>query len=91
MSATRQLDLANQVYAEGHWDTAALAYELYLRHYPRENQSAEVRLLLGLVYARHVPRPDRARELLSAAADTLRDDAQRGLAKKLLDDLEETN
>jgi hypothetical protein len=83
----RQVDLANQLYATGKHETAAQAYELFLEAYPRTLKAAEVRLILGMLYAKRLGKPDRARELLEAAKAKLNDQKQADLAGRLLAEL----
>ncbi|MBB6429844.1 rhomboid family intramembrane serine protease [Algisphaera agarilytica] len=71
MPQTTQLDLANQLMAEGRYDTAARAYELFLDTYRDYGQQSQIKLILGLIYARYLRQPDRARELLKAARSSL--------------------
>ncbi|HVP72315.1 MAG TPA: rhomboid family intramembrane serine protease [Phycisphaerales bacterium] len=87
LAEQRQLEVANQFAAEGDHASAAIAYELLLRHYPKTNSAGEVRLMLGVMYARQLHKPQRARELISAVRGSLRDDAQRRLADQLLSEL----
>lgn len=68
---TAQLDVANQLMADGRYDTAARAYELFLETYRDYNQRAPIQLILGLIYARYLRQSDRARELLTAARPKL--------------------
>jgi len=75
-----QLDVATQLAAEDRHADAADAYELLLRQYPRADECPRVQLLLGLLYARHLARPARAREVLAAALPLLRDERDRQLA-----------
>ena len=81
------MDLANQLYAEEDHTTAAIAYEIMLDSYPTSSKNAEVRLILGLIYARQLNRPKRARELIEAARKKLRDASQTALADQLLAEL----
>ena len=83
----RQLDVANQLYAEHDHAHAAAAYELMLNHYPTARGAAEVQLILAVIYARHLDRPQRARELIESAQPKLRDEAQTALAHELLGEL----
>ena len=87
LSEQRQLDVANQLFAEQHWSEAARAYELLLRHYGSGAKANEVRLILGTLYARYLKRSERARELLTAARETVRDPDQVTLADQLLGEL----
>jgi len=81
--ADQQLDLANQLYAQGDAEHAAAAYELFLDRYTRSAEAPRVRLLLATVYARHLSRQDRARELLESVRDSLRDENDARFADEL--------
>ncbi len=83
----QQLTLANHAMAQQRHGTAATAYELYLNRYRQDTDVAETQLLLGLIYCRYLPKPERARELLTAAVVTLDDGERRTMAKNLLDAL----
>lgn len=87
MSQQQQLDLANQLMADGHHGDAARAYELFLEHYPAYPEREQVQLILGLLHARYLGDTGRARELLRAAAPRLAG-SNRQLAEQLLADLE---
>jgi outer membrane protein assembly factor BamD (BamD/ComL family) len=87
LTEQRQVEVANQLASEGDHATAAAAYELLLARFPQTHSAGEVRLMLGLLYARHVQRPDRARELIQNAKPSLRDPAQQRLADQLLSEL----
>ena len=82
-----QLDIASQLYSQGAHADAARAYELLIGSYPTTSRSAEVRLILGLLYARHLDLPQRARELIELAKPRLHDKAQSKLAETLLAEL----
>jgi hypothetical protein len=82
-----QLDMANQLMADRHYDTAAAAYELFLDSYRNYGQKEQIELILGLIYGRYLHRPDRARELLTAALTRLTDATERELAEKALIEL----
>lgn len=88
MAAQDQLDIANQMMADGHYVVAAQAYEDYLRVYPKAPQIEQVELVLGLVYARYLPAPttapQRAAELIRAALPRLHEPSQRALAESEL-------
>ncbi len=86
MPRDAQMDLANQAMRSGRHGTAARAYELFLKAYPRDTQQAQVQLLLGLLYTRYLDQPDRARALLTEARDRL-DGEERKLADGLLGEL----
>ncbi len=82
-----QLDIASQLYAEGAHADAARAYELLIGSYPSTSRAAEVRLILGLLYARHLDLPQRARELIEQAKPRLYNETQSKLADTLLAEL----
>lgn len=86
-SDSRQLDLANQLLAEGDHVKAARAYELLLRAYPSFSCVSEARLLLGLIYTRRMRQPEQARKLIEQARPRLLDKAQQALADELLAEL----
>jgi membrane associated rhomboid family serine protease len=87
LAESRQLDVANQLYAEGDHAYAAAAYELLLDRYPRSSAASQVRLMLGLLYARRLHRPQRARELIELARPLLRDTGEKALADQVLAEL----
>lgn len=86
LSEQRQLDVANQLYAQNDHATAAQAYELFLTHYPNSSEASQVRLILGMIYTRRLSKPQRARELLEQARSRLTD-KQAELALQLLAEL----
>lgn len=86
MSQTVQLDLANQLMADARYDTAAHAYELFLKTYRYYAQASHIQLILGLIYARYLARPERARELLTAVRDRL-DPTEQQLADQALSEI----
>lgn len=83
MGQQQQLDLANQFMADGRYHTAATAYELFLSTYHRYPQKQKVQLILGLIYARYLDQPQRAKELLSSAVPQLKGEDQ-ALARQVL-------
>ncbi len=87
-SDDRQLDLANQLYAEKDYAHASRAYELLLKHYPRSAKADEVKLILSLIYARHMRKPQRARDLLAEARPRIRVEGLKALADQLLAELD---
>ncbi len=72
-----QLEIARLLYAHGKYPQAAGAFENYLKHYPKSDDQDEVRLLLGIVYARDLEQFEIARGHLSAALEVLRDESRR--------------
>jgi membrane associated rhomboid family serine protease len=90
LSEGRQLDLANQLYAEKDYESASIAYESLLAHYPLGAKADEVRLILTLIYSRHIVRRDRAREILDTLQRELRVEGLQALADQLREELEAT-
>ncbi|HWB18720.1 MAG TPA: rhomboid family intramembrane serine protease [Phycisphaerales bacterium] len=78
-----QLDLANQLSAEGAFTHAAAAYELLLEHYPNSARGPEVKLMLSVIYMRHLNRLQRARELLNNLPSRLMEPGHKALAEQL--------
>jgi membrane associated rhomboid family serine protease len=87
MNLQPQLDIANHLAASQQYSPAAVAYELFLQTYPKYVQLEQIELMLGLIYARYLGRPDRARELLTHALMRLHDPREIGLAKTELEHL----
>jgi len=83
----RQLELANQLYFEHFHAQAAIAYELLLEHYPTSPKAVEVRLILAVLYTRHLQQPQKARSIIAAVKQNLQDPAQTALADQLLAEL----
>jgi outer membrane protein assembly factor BamD (BamD/ComL family) len=66
-----QLDVANQLFADGKHAKAAGAYELLLKHYPRHESPEQVQLILGVLYSRYLDDPESARRHLERALPDL--------------------
>jgi membrane associated rhomboid family serine protease len=71
MARTVQLDIANHLAHQQRYAEAAAAYEQFLRFYPKYEQIEQVDLMLGVIYSRHLNRPQRARECLLRAISRL--------------------
>lgn len=82
-----QLQVGNQLMSEGQYPQAASAYETLIKHYPRHDHRDQVRLLLGIIYARYLDQPELARMNLEAAMAELRDEGQRRMCQQELDRL----
>ena len=80
LPAEQQLDVASTFYAEGSFDEAATAYELYLKRFKSERRRTETMLLLAVLYTRKVRKPERAAQLL----DELEPIAREATHKELL-------
>ncbi len=81
------MDIANQLYADGQYTPAAVAYELFLKKYSSSRKANEVRLILGLIYARRLNDPKRAGQLIQEAKSRFLDKGQAALADQLLAEL----
>lgn len=84
-----QLDIANYAMIGERYETASAAYESFLRVYPTDPfaTSADVHLILGLIYSRYTHEPQRALPLLQHAVATLRDPARKAMAEQLLNEI----
>ena len=82
-----QLDVANQLASEGKNAQAAAAYEKFLAHYGGYEHAGQVELMLGILYARYLQKPEAAARHLRAALAKLSDQDQirmcRGELEKL--------
>ena len=84
LSRQAQLDVANQLAAMRRHAQAAAAYELFLSAYPTTADADQVRLLLGLIYNRHLRRYEEAIKHLRRATTGLSQESQRQLAESEL-------
>ena len=76
MPPSEQLDIANQLMSEGRHDAAASAYEDYLRVYSTSHQHDQIVMILGVIYARYLGKPQRAKELFEGLLPRLHDAKQ---------------
>ena len=70
------LDIANQLASEDRHIEAAQTYEKFLEHYSDYEYVEQVRLMLGLIYARYLNQPASAAKHLRAAEEKLSDETQ---------------
>jgi membrane associated rhomboid family serine protease len=82
------LDIANQLAGENNHSAAAHAYEQFLKYYPTYEYSEQVELMLGIIYARYLNRPESAVNHLQAAAKKLSDPGQLQMCRDELDRLQ---
>ncbi|QYU67860.1 rhomboid family intramembrane serine protease [Leptolyngbya sp. 15MV] len=87
LSRRAHYELANGLFRLGDHSLAATAYDLFLRGYPADPETPEVRLMLGLLLTRYLNDPVRAKVELSAATERLPEGPQRDLARELLAEL----
>lgn len=86
LSQRHQFEVANHLAGQDEHALAARAYAILLNTYPQHTERAHVQLMLGLINARYLNRPDQARPLLQEASQRLHgDDA--ALARQLLSEL----
>lgn len=76
MPRQQQLDIANQMMAEGKWDFSAKAYEKFLKHYGNTQHNEQVELMLGILYARYLNKNDKAIKYLDRARKKIADPGQ---------------
>lgn len=88
MPRQAQLDIANQLAGQQMYAEAAEAYEAFIRTYPKFEQMEQVELMLGLIYARYLQQPPKAREFLVRALAKLRGEKEINMAKSELTRIE---
>jgi outer membrane protein assembly factor BamD (BamD/ComL family) len=81
LARQNQLDVANQLYAQEVYGAAADAYAAFLANYPKYEHIEHIQLILGLIHARYLNRPDLARQYLTGALDRLANPREIELAK----------
>ncbi len=89
LSQQAQLDVGSKLMADGRYEEASRAFERFLEAYPGYPQREQIELMAGLIYARYLLRPDRARELLERAMKRLREGEEKELAERTLRELAE--
>lgn len=87
MSRQAQMDIANHLASEGDFEWAASAYELALKHYPNQTDSAQVALMLGMIYAHRLSRPADARRWLELVAERFAASREGAMARHELQQL----
>ena len=86
MSQQHQLDIANQLMADGKYDQSARAYTLFLGAYKTYHDRHHIQLILGLIFARYLEQRQRAKELLTEALPRLEGE-ELALAKQVLGEI----
>lgn len=84
LSERQQLALAREFYATGRFPQAASAFDRFAQCYPRSSELSEVKLLLGIIYARDLAQYESADKHLSDVYQTLRDEGRRSQCLKWL-------
>lgn len=81
LSRQAQLDVANHLAGQQRYAQAAEAYEQFLVSYPKYEQTEQVLLMLGIIYARYLAQYAKARQHLQAALPRLFGDREVELAR----------
>ncbi len=84
MSRRFQLDLANHFFQTQDFGLSVATYERFLEGYPRDPESAHVKLMLAVIAGRYLHQLTRARTLLDETIPTIRDPDQLAMAQELL-------
>jgi TolA-binding protein len=77
--------MARLLYEHAKFPQAASAFEQYLKRYPKDSEQDQVRLLLGIIYARDLAQYEAARGHLTTALDMLGDEKRREQCRQWLD------
>lgn len=86
LSQRQQFDIANHLFGQGDHANAAVAYERLLSAYPKHDERGRAQLMLGLINARYLGKPEAAKPHLQEASQRLQgDDA--ALARQLLSEI----
>ncbi|MBW8015147.1 MAG: rhomboid family intramembrane serine protease [Planctomycetes bacterium] len=83
----QQLDIANQLMSMSEWEQASRAYELFLTRYQNCQYSEQVELMLGVIYARYLHKPEKAVKYLKAARKKITDRGQINMCDEELNKL----
>jgi len=77
LAERHQLAIARYLYAAGLHAQSAAAFERFIEVYPRSQDTNEIRMLLGIIYARDLKQPDDADKHLTQALSDLKDEPRR--------------
>ncbi len=78
LSESEQMEIAREYYAGNRFPQAAGAFERFLQHYSRSPEGLNIRLLLGIIYARDLGRSEIADGYLTEVLSALADERRRG-------------
>lgn len=87
LSERAQLTIARTMLDDNDPASAAAAYDRFLRTYPRSHEAEDVRLLLGIIYARDLRRYEEADVHLTESWNNLRDENRRAQCLRFLQDV----
>jgi len=88
LSRQAQLDVANHLAGQQKYAEAAEAYEQFLVHYPKYDQTEQVLLMLGIIYARYLGQYAKAKQHLQAALPRLFGEREQQMARAELSRIE---
>ncbi len=77
LSEQQQLAVAREFFRSGRFPQAAAAFERFVQCYPSSSEAGNVRLLLGIVYARDLRQYEDADRHLTQSMHSLRDSVRR--------------
>lgn len=77
LSEMQQLDVAREFYRSGRFPQAAASFERFLECYPQSREYQNVRLLLGIIYARDLKQFETADEHLTRSMEKLHEPQRR--------------
>jgi len=83
----QQIKMANMLLEAGEYQLASTMLDGFLKRHPEDPEAGAIRVLLGLVNARHLNDPIRAKTLLLEAQAGHLDESQAALARSLLEEL----
>lgn len=86
LGRAQQLAVGNALFAAGDHQTAARAYDSFLAAYAHDREAPSVRVMLGLISARYLNDPVRAKQVLLEARGNVAGEQQE-LVEELLKDL----
>lgn len=87
LSRQNQLAIGNALFQAQEYSAALPAYRHFIVMYPRDQQAAHVRLMIGLIRTRYDKEPVEARKEIAAALPSLTDPDEASLARTLLEEL----
>lgn len=64
LSRRQMLDIANQLMSMNRYPQAAAAYEKYLKAYPGDGETNQIKLILGIIYAKYLAQYESAQSYL---------------------------
>ena len=87
LSRRQQYEIGNHFFRAGDHQNAAVAYERFVDGYPTDSEAPSVLLLLGVINARYLNDPTRAKELITKAIEGLAGEDELSHARELLKEL----